>query len=874
MPLNQVLSFTVLQMAVGLALALLLLVLHRTSAREEYLRFWSYAWFTTVFSLASGAASLLWVPAAGGTWAAVVLQANTVLSIWLAWLQPSWMVLATLALRHGRLSTRTVAAWLAVGTGAALATVLAGAATGPGAGREVITIAPRALAASAAMGLFAAALLRLHPRANTPAGRWTGAFCGLYAVHLLLFGLLATGIHLYPRTVLVNPSVMGALLPFAMTMGIVLMVLDQAAVAERRMELVWEGSLDGLRLTDEQGTIQRVNDAYCAVVGMTREQLEGSPLTVCYDPAIAGELMADYRRRVQGGAVEPRVSRQLPLWDGRTVWLALSNSVISSPSGPTVLSIIRDETKRREAEEALKVSEERQTLALETTSDAVYDWNLETGAVFTSQRYFRMLGYEPGELPLDRQAFLGLLHPDDYQTSWRSFTRQVRERGGRFSHEFRLRAKSGDYVWVLSTGKAVEQDAQGRAIRIVGTLTDVTALRRAEEERKGLEQQLAQAQRMEAVGRLAGGVAHDFNNLLTVINGYGSLALENLAEDDPIRDDLRQVCEAGRRAADLTQQLLTFSRRRVLEPRVIALNTVVSDAERMMRWIAGEDIALSVTLAPDARDVNADPSQIHQVLLNLVANARDAMPQGGTLAVSTFNVRVAAGDATGSRADVPPGDYVALAVADTGLGMDESVRTHIFEPFFTTKPYGRGTGLGLASVYGIVTQSRGQVTVESAPGAGTTMTVYLPVDDSESGGAEGAEEEVTWGWETVLLVEDEPEVRRFAAVALHRYGYTVLEAESGPAALALARAHEGPIHLLVTDVMMPGMKGPELADRLCATRPAVRVLYVSGYPDAAEVYQGPPPHGRGYLQKPFGPEALARKVRETLSGPAESGAAG
>jgi PAS domain S-box-containing protein len=384
-------------------------------------------------------------------------------------------------------------------------------------------------------------------------------------------------------------------------------------------------------------------------------------------------------------------------------------------------------------------------------------------------------------------------------------------------------------------------------------------------ERRRLEAQLRQAQKMEAVGRLAGGVAHDFNNLLTVVNGYSDLLLESLPPSDPIRAQVEEISRAARRATDLTSQLLAFGRKAMAIPRVLDLNALVRDTEKMLRRLIGEDVELVTQLDPALGRVKMDPGQLDQVILNLAVNARDAMPQGGTLTIETRNVELSPAYVR-KYLDVVPGPYVALVVRDTGHGMTEEVKAHVFEPFFTTKEVGKGTGLGLSTIYGIVKQAGGHIEVESAPGRGATFRVLLPRLGDGAAATEGARSDagLPHDSETVLLVEDEDMVRTFARVVLQRCGYTVLEATNGPDALHQAEDHHGPIHLLASDVVMPHMSGRELAERLSGLRPQVRVLFFTGYMDDAVLRLGILKDGTACLQKPFSPDVLARKVREVL----------
>jgi two-component system cell cycle sensor histidine kinase/response regulator CckA len=387
-------------------------------------------------------------------------------------------------------------------------------------------------------------------------------------------------------------------------------------------------------------------------------------------------------------------------------------------------------------------------------------------------------------------------------------------------------------------------------------------------DRRRLEEQLHQASKMEAVGQLAGGVAHDFNNLLTVITGYGALVADALPPGDPVRELVGEMVRAGERAAGLTRQLLAFSRKQVLSPRVVDLNAVVADTERMLRRLIGADVDLAARLQPNLGRVRADPGQVEQVVMNLAVNARDAMPRGGKLTVETRDVELGE-DYCRTHPEARPGPHVLLAVSDTGCGMTEEVRLRIFEPFFTTKGPGKGAGLGLATVFGIVKQSGGSVEVYSEVGVGTTFKVYLPRADAPAAAdATGpVQAAVTRGTETLLVAEDEPAVRALTCHVLRSAGYTVLEAETGEEAVRVADRHAGPVHLLVTDVVMPGGGGRELAETLAERHPGARVLFLSGYTADAVVRHGILGERADFLQKPFTPAALARKVREVLDRP-------
>jgi PAS domain S-box-containing protein len=397
----------------------------------------------------------------------------------------------------------------------------------------------------------------------------------------------------------------------------------------------------------------------------------------------------------------------------------------------------------------------------------------------------------------------------------------------------------------------------GQLVRVWGTQRDVTAQRH-------LEEQFRQSQKMEAVGQLAGGVAHDFNNLLTAILGNTQLLLRDLPAGDAKRGDVEEIRKASERAASLTRQLLAYSRRQMLQPVVLDLNVVVAEMDKMLRRLIGEHIALATVLAPDLGRVRADPNQIEQVIVNLAINARDAMPNGGKLTIETANIDLD-DSFTQSHLGSTPGPYAMVAVTDTGHGMTAEIRAHLFEPFFTTKDVGKGTGLGLATVYGIVKQSGGYISVYSEPGRGSSFKIYLPRIATATDGAGGPPKiGPKRGTETVLVVEDEPAVLSLSRRALEAHGYVVLAATDAPAAMRIVERHGGTIHLLLTDVVMPGLSGQHLADQLASRRPGIRVLYMSGYPGDAVVQHGTLPTGSAFLQKPFSPDALARKVRDVL----------
>jgi two-component system, cell cycle sensor histidine kinase and response regulator CckA len=420
----------------------------------------------------------------------------------------------------------------------------------------------------------------------------------------------------------------------------------------------------------------------------------------------------------------------------------------------------------------------------------------------------------------------------------------------------RHKTNGGALIEVETTRRDIEYN--GAAAQLV-MLDDMTLYRQ-------LEDQLRQAQKMEAVGMLAGGVAHDFNNLLTIITGYGQLILNTLGPADPNRHSAEQILKAGERAATLTRQLLAFSRRQVLQPKILDLNKLVSSLSTMLRRLIGEDIDLQQILRPELGQVSADPGQMEQVLMNLVVNARDAMPGGGTLTIETANVSLDQSYVSRHLA-VKPGPYTMMAVSDTGTGMDQDTLAHLFEPFFTTNSSGQGTGFGLSTVFGIVKQSRGSVDVYSVPAHGTSVKVYLPrIDQPVTVESEALQKAATGGSETILVVEDDEMVRNLVSETLKREGYRVLDAAEPLEARRISASHKSVIHLLITDVVMPKVSGRDLAVELSRQRLDMKVLYMSGYTDSAIVNSGILQKEVAFLQKPFTPGALAEKVREVLEG--------
>src|SRR3984893_9873432 len=507
----------------------------------------------------------------------------------------------------------------------------------------------------------------------------------------------------------------------------------------------------------------------------------------------------------------------------------------------------------------LIVREELFRLITENAADMIAVVGVGGERLYNSPSYEKILGYTPNEIT----ATLGFeqIHPDDREKVQKAAA-EARRTGVGQSVEYRMRHKNGNWLILESIASTIV-DERGSVEKLIVVNRDITR-------RKQLEEQFRQAQKMEAVGRLSGGVAHDFNNLLGVIIGYGEVIQEGLAPTHPLRGSVDEILKAGHRAASLTRQLLAFSRQQVLDPRVLDLNSVVKDMEKMLKRLIGEDVELRTDLDAALARVRADESQIEQVILNLAINARDAMPQGGKLALITANFHMDENFVRRYPFPVTVGDYILLKVSDTGSGMDARTKARIFEPFFTTKEKGKGTGLGLSMVYGVVKQSGGYIEVASEPGAGTTFKIYLPkvevaVDRKKQ---EAGIPESPHGTETLLLVEDEASLRKLSRHLLERCGYDVLEAECGAEAGKDRQDHKRTIHLLLTDVVMPGMSGRVLADQLIKQRPDTRVVFMSGYTGQTVGEHGVLAEGSFFLPKPFTREQLARKIRQALDGSA------
>jgi two-component system cell cycle sensor histidine kinase/response regulator CckA len=610
------------------------------------------------------------------------------------------------------------------------------------------------------------------------------------------------------------------------------------------------------------------SQAFTIVSEGTRELFGIAPEAILQDPAaIFGRIHPEDLPGLSASGAEAVAALAPWHWEGRIVlssgeekWVQVASRNERQPDGSVLADgLLMDVTERRRAAQQLEESEVRFRALIENASDPVSVLD-ETGTLrYVSPAHERVLGHTVDSL-MGTSAF-AYVHPDDVAAMVAKFRQLAAEPGAAAAVEFRFQHANGSWRTLAALGRNLLQHPAVRGI--VVNATDVT-------ERQGLEAQLRQAQKMEAVGRLAGGVAHDFNNLLSVIMSYSGMLLQELPVGDPIHRDMQEIQGAVERAAELTRQLLAFSRQQLLQPRRLDVNSHVLNVAKMLRRVIGEDIALETDLEQSTWPVDADPGQLEQVLMNLAVNARDAMPGGGTLRLSSANVTVDALQLR-DRPGLVPGDYVSLGVEDTGVGIDAARLPQIFEPFYTTKEVGDGTGLGLATVYGIVKQSGGYIYVDSVPGRGSRFSVLMPrrgerAGEEGSDGARPAAAALPRGRETILVVEDEAPVRVVVRRMLERLGYTVREAADGAQALCFVEASAERIDLLLTDVIMPEMHGRALAERLMTSEPGIRVLYMSGYTDDDILRRGLTQPGTVLLQKPFTPEELARAVREVLDG--------
>jgi two-component system cell cycle sensor histidine kinase/response regulator CckA len=622
-------------------------------------------------------------------------------------------------------------------------------------------------------------------------------------------------------------------------------------------------------IKDTQGRFMLANEPLARLMGVEApEMLLGKTDFDFLPHDTAAEFYADEQRVIQSG--QPMINHEEFLVDttGQPRW-HLSTKVPWRDSGGKIIGLVgvgREITERKQAEEALKQSQQRLELALQGADLGWYDWNVQTGDVVVNDRYAEMIGYRVEELQPGLKTWEGLIHPEDRPREIEALQRELHPPFPLVETEYRMRCTDGEWRWILDRGKVVAWDAEGRPLRAAGTHLDITPRKRAEEEKERLQAELLEMQKMKAIGQLTAGMAHHFNNLLTSINGFAELIRLQLAPGDPSGEMADKILSSGQRAAELVNQMLAFSSKQMVMPVLLNLNDVVRQMEVMLRHMGREHVELVTDLAADLWPVKMDPAQVRQIIVSLALNARDAMPKGGRLTIETLNVVLDDHYAAG-HPDVQPGPHVRLRISDTGIGMSDEVKQHLFEPFFTTAGMAVATGMGLAAVYGIVRQNKGFIRVDSQLGQGTVVTILIPCASETSRNASGPGQAATAlppGNETILVLEDHQAVLELAQQVLQDEGYQVLAASDGQEALALAAQHNGPIHLLLTDVVMPSMGGREVADRLAAIRPGLKVLYMSGYTGNTIRHHRVRETDVAFLPKPFSPVDLTCKVRQML----------
>lgn len=615
------------------------------------------------------------------------------------------------------------------------------------------------------------------------------------------------------------------------------------------------------------GQIHYANPRLAEMFGYSREELNGvREINDLFAELLTSRLTSHAQQKQFDGAVTRQVVRR----DGSAVELEVHSTLMDRDGEPVLVATILDATARRKAEQANREREESFSLVMRATGNVVWDWDIEGSRMSWSEALCSIFGYRADEISESDTWWYERIHPDDRRHVTASLDMVLHQEGQLWTTEYRFRRGSGSYATVLGRGY-VTRSEEGLPVRVMGAMTDIS-------DHRQLEERFYLSQRMEAIGRLAGGVAHDFNNVLMVIRGTTDLLLADPSLAVQQRADVLEIRKSADRASALTRQLLAFGRRQVLRPEVIGLNALIAEMQGMLRRILGEDVELFTDLAGDLGQVRVDPRQFEHVVLNLVANARDAMPQGGRIEIRTSNVHLTNEDVAAFTYPMVPGPYVRVAVQDSGSGMDEHTLSQIFEPFFTTKGQGKGTGLGLSTVYGIVKQSGGYIWASCSAPKGTTFEIFLPRTSRKpvtSRPAIRKPGKIPKGAGTILLVEDEDSVRSVTRRILAHGGYTVLEAPNGVEALRICDGQEEKIDLLLTDVVMPDIGGNELAERAASVIPGLRVIYMSGHTDDRILRYGIGREDVNFIQKPFDPESLLRRVRALLNDvPGETGVEG
>jgi len=633
--------------------------------------------------------------------------------------------------------------------------------------------------------------------------------------------------------------------------------------SEEKYRLLAENLTDIVWSMDMNLCFTFVSPSVMQIRGYTVEEAMDQSLSETVVPESLEEVMALLARKMQlvesgdHAAWDPIVFQvEQPCKDGTTIFTSNNAKLVRGPDGrpSLIVGVTHDITERLQAESELQMERDKLTAIFESMADGVYIVNKDYDIQYVNAVLKKQFGSHEGKKC--HEYFHDSEKPCVFCKNEDVFA------GKTVTWEW-TSPKNGKTYDLIDTPM---RNSDG-SISKLEIFKDITDRKQAEEEKAKLEEQFRQSQKMEGIGRLAGGIAHDFNNLMTVVTGYGELLRAKMGKDNPFVGDVYEIIKAGRRATDLTRQLLAFSRKQVLKPEILDLNKGLSSLKKMLTRLLGEDIDLVFVPCSDLGRVHADRGQVEQALMNLALNARDAMPKGGKLTVETANVEIDE-EYAAAHVAVKPGSYVMIAMSDSGCGMDEDIRVNIFDPFFTTKEPGKGTGLGLSTVYGIVKQSGGNIWVYSEPGVGTTFKIYLPrIEEAESVESETGEHSTTSdGEETILLVEDDASVRAVVIAMIAGSGYTILEAPHGDKALRICKEHKGNINLLLSDVVMPGMSGPELADQIEGRYPGMKVLFMSGYTDNAIQHHGVLEPGTAFIEKPFSPAMLTRKIREVLDG--------
>jgi two-component system cell cycle sensor histidine kinase/response regulator CckA len=633
--------------------------------------------------------------------------------------------------------------------------------------------------------------------------------------------------------------------------------------SEDRFHTVFGMAPDAIFIVDADGRFMEVNDAACLQLSYRKAELLKKTLYDVVSPQFRDKIAAQLSGRTDlPGFYEITHVKK----DGSEVYVAMAVRGIFFKGMPAMVGIARDITERRRTEEALRESERTLATLISNLPGMVYRCkNGPPGTMmFMSDGCLALTGRTPEDFIRDASVtYRGMILPEDREMVRELIDRAIAERR-QYEITYRICTADGRTAWMWERGRA-SFDKDGTVQFLEGFVTDITQTRKAEEERQSLADQLSQAQKMESVGRLAGGIAHDFNNLLTGIIGNVSLALLDIEQTDPMRQVLMDISQAAYSAAVLTRQLLAFSRKEVMLPKIVDLGALIIGMKAMLVRLIGEDIELHARYPKGLWNVKVDPVQVEQIVVNLAVNARDAMPNGGTLSVEVSNFPLAQ-ERSLAHGKQPSGNYILLEIRDNGEGMSEDAKRHLFEPFFTTKGRGKGTGLGLPMVYGVIQQNRGAVEISSELGRGTTVKIYLPRCEEREEAAVPVEYflKAPRGTETIMLVEDDSIVRNLGRRILEKLGYTVVACASGQDAIKTFEKQEKQIHLLLTDIVMPGMNGKNLASKLMTESPELKVVYTSGYTDDVITDRGLLPPGTRFIPKPFTSDTLAREVRRAL----------